>query len=284
MKIGERIADLRKAQNMTQEKLAELVGVTPQAVSKWENNWTQPDNDKLASIARHLNTTVPSLLWEDSSLPPWVLRDRMFSEDSMFTRMRTFAQTEGLQETNKALYYARTMHSTQTRKKGVLGKTDVPYIIHPLMAALHAHALGLKDDVLLAATLLHDVCEECDVSPLELPFSREVQEIVGLLTYEKPQSGPEDSAKTVYYERIAKNGKAAVIKALDRCSNVSTMAHSFSQEKLIRYIEETERYVLPLLQTIKENYLEYNDAYFILYYHILSVIESLKNMLERGGA
>ena len=238
----------------------------------------------MASIAEHLKTTVPALLQEESALPACVLRDRMFSEDSMFTRMRTFAQTEGLEETNRALYYARDKHSDQVRKKGVLGKEDVPYIVHPLMAALHAHALGLKDDTLLAAALLHDVCEDCGVAPSELPFSPEVQEIVGLLTYEVDKYVGEKDAKAAYYAGIAKNGKAAVIKALDRCSNVSTMAHSFSQEKLIRYIEETERYVLPLLQTIKENYLEYNDAYFILYYHILSVIESLKNMLERGGA
>ena len=283
MNLGERIAALRKEQGMTQEKLAELVGVTPQAVSKWENNWTQPDHDKLASIAGCLNTTVPALLREDGALPAWVLRDRMFSEESMFTRMRTFAQMEGLRETNKALYYARTMHKDQYRKKGVLGKTEVPYIIHPLMVALHAHAMGLRDDVLLASTLLHDVCEDCHVLPRELPFSEEVREIVGLLTYEKPQSGPEDQAKGAYYDRIAKNGRAAAIKALDRCSNVSTMAHSFTREKLIRYIEETERYVFPLLRTIKETYLEYNDAYFILYYHILSVTESLKNMLERDG-
>ena len=186
MNLGERIAALRKEQGMTQERLAELVGVTSQAVSKWENNWTQPDHDKLASIAGCLNTTVPALLREDGALPAWVLRDRMFSEESMFTRMRTFAQMEGLRETNKALYYARTMHKDQYRKKGVLGKTEVPYIIHPLMVALHAHAMGLRDDVLLASTLLHDVCEDCHVLPRELPFSEEVREIVGRMPAESP--------------------------------------------------------------------------------------------------
>lgn len=35
--LGSRIAELRRKKNMTQEDLANALGVTPQAVSKWEN-------------------------------------------------------------------------------------------------------------------------------------------------------------------------------------------------------------------------------------------------------
>lgn len=41
--FGARIADLRKSKNMTQEELAERLGLTSQAVSKWENNLSYPD-------------------------------------------------------------------------------------------------------------------------------------------------------------------------------------------------------------------------------------------------
>lgn len=41
--LGERIAYYRKKQNLTQEQLAEKCAVTPQAVSKWENDLTAPD-------------------------------------------------------------------------------------------------------------------------------------------------------------------------------------------------------------------------------------------------
>ena len=70
-------------------------------------------------------------------------------------------------------------------------------------------------------------------------------------------------------------------KIIDRCNNVSTMAKAFSDEKLNEYIEETETYVLPLLKTVKQNYMEYNNAVFLIKYHMLSVLESLKNMMMR---
>lgn len=41
--LGKRIMQLRKASGMTQEQLAEKLGVSPQAVSKWENDVSCPD-------------------------------------------------------------------------------------------------------------------------------------------------------------------------------------------------------------------------------------------------
>lgn len=41
--LGQRIAELRKKEGLTQEELAEKLGVSPQAVSKWENDISCPD-------------------------------------------------------------------------------------------------------------------------------------------------------------------------------------------------------------------------------------------------
>ncbi|MDU0348005.1 helix-turn-helix domain-containing protein [Actinomyces sp. MRS3W] len=60
--VGRNIARLRLAQAMTQEQLAKRMGVTPQAVSKWENDLNYPDVATLPVLARLLNTSVDELL------------------------------------------------------------------------------------------------------------------------------------------------------------------------------------------------------------------------------
>ena len=60
--LGRRIQALRRAQSLTQEALAERMGVTPQAVSKWENDLSCPDIMSLPQLARELHTTVDTLL------------------------------------------------------------------------------------------------------------------------------------------------------------------------------------------------------------------------------
>ena len=58
MTIGKRIALLRKEKGLTQEELAQHMGVSGQAVSKWENDQTCPDISALPKLARLLGGTV----------------------------------------------------------------------------------------------------------------------------------------------------------------------------------------------------------------------------------
>lgn len=60
--LGGRIAELRRQRNMTQEALAEVLGVSSQAVSKWENNLSCPDIQLLPALARTLRVTIDELL------------------------------------------------------------------------------------------------------------------------------------------------------------------------------------------------------------------------------
>lgn len=56
--IGRKIRALRKNKNMTQEQLAEVLSVSSQAVSKWENNISVPDIGLLPVIARYFGITM----------------------------------------------------------------------------------------------------------------------------------------------------------------------------------------------------------------------------------
>lgn len=65
MTLGEKIASARKEKGMTQEMLAEQLGVTRQAVARWETGLSVPDAGMLVRIAGALDTTVNDLLGEE---------------------------------------------------------------------------------------------------------------------------------------------------------------------------------------------------------------------------
>ena len=69
MTIGKRIALLRKEKGMTQEDLANAMGVSPQAVSKWENDQTCPDISALPKLSKLLGVTADELLEGKQELP-----------------------------------------------------------------------------------------------------------------------------------------------------------------------------------------------------------------------
>ena len=62
MTIGQRIAQLRKGQNLSQEGLEELMGVSRQAISKWEADAALPEVDKLIALSKQFQVTVGYLL------------------------------------------------------------------------------------------------------------------------------------------------------------------------------------------------------------------------------
>lgn len=280
MQLGHNIQYYRKQKEMTQEQLAQKVNVSFQTVSAWERDDYDPQLDKLELLAKALDVSVGDLCSDNTYDDfEWELKDQMFSVDHMYKFIRTYAQSTGSKETAAALPYAKKMHEGQYRK----GSGKVPYIYHPLMMACHALALGLSEDDLIAALLLHDVCEDCRdkdgnrIKPEDLPVNETVQEAVRLVTKpEKKYKGWEEE----YYENISNNRIAIIVKVIDRCNNLSTMASGFSRKKMKEYILETEKYIMPLLDIMKKRYEDtcYNAA-FLLKYQMLSNMENLKRVL-----
>ena len=137
---------------------------------------------------------------------------------------------------------------------------------------------GIRDDDVLSAILLHDVVEDCHVALEELPFNDTVREIVRLVTFD---AGGLDRqiAKKRYYEEISKNPKAALVKILDRVNNLSNMALGFTRDRMVEYITETEKYIVPLLRVVKDTEPRYSNALWVMEYHIYSLLETYKRLL-----
>ncbi len=66
MAFGKTIKDLRLKNNMTQEKLADLLNISPQAVSRWETDVAMPDISLLPPLANLFNVTTDYLLGMDT--------------------------------------------------------------------------------------------------------------------------------------------------------------------------------------------------------------------------
>lgn len=70
MNFQERLFDLRRQAGLSQEELANLVGVTRQAVQKWEAGTSRPDMDNLVSLSEYFQVSLDYLVTGTESAPP----------------------------------------------------------------------------------------------------------------------------------------------------------------------------------------------------------------------
>ena len=65
MKLSENLKRIRKENNLSQEQLAEKLGVSRQAVSKWESGQSYPEMDKVIQICKTFNFNMDELMNEN---------------------------------------------------------------------------------------------------------------------------------------------------------------------------------------------------------------------------
>ena len=69
IEIANRLVNLRKSNNLSQEALAEKLGISRQAVSKWERAEASPDTDNLILLARLYHISLDELLKTEDEIP-----------------------------------------------------------------------------------------------------------------------------------------------------------------------------------------------------------------------
>ncbi|PLX20576.1 hypothetical protein C0584_05010 [Candidatus Parcubacteria bacterium] len=181
-----------------------------------------------------------------------------------------FAKGANLPLTMKAVNLAHILHKGQERDDG----TDYVEHVVDTCHILISHRIT-KDEV-LAAAILHDVVEDGKYTLEEIAknFNDRVANLVRKLTKTK-NMGPEE-----YYRVIGDDIDALAIKAADRTHNVSDMIKVFSLERLKKYVEETEKYVLPQMKIARKMNIEYGDLFVALALHINSVLLPIKMIIE----
>ena len=99
IEIANRLVNLRKANNLSQEALAEKLGISRQAVSKWERAEASPDTDNLILLARLYGVSLDELLKTEDEIPM-----PESSERSMETVLAEHSGTEASQDIFRERY------------------------------------------------------------------------------------------------------------------------------------------------------------------------------------
>ena len=114
--ISEKIRAFRKAHKLTQEQLAEAMGVTVGAVSKWESGLSTPDLSLIVEMARFFETSVDVLLdykWQSGSMGEAVKRIRRLRNEKQFREAALEAEKALLKYPNSfdVVYESALMYS-----------------------------------------------------------------------------------------------------------------------------------------------------------------------------
>lgn len=99
MSLGNKLAEARKRQNLTQEQLAERLGVTRQAVSRWESDAAYPETDKIIRMAQILEVSCDYLLQDgvDEKGKPAALTVTRLLKQAQGKRVKlTFYEGDGM--------------------------------------------------------------------------------------------------------------------------------------------------------------------------------------------
>jgi HTH-type transcriptional regulator/antitoxin HipB len=106
IEVANRLVNLRKQMGLSQEQLAEKIGVSRQAVSKWERSEASPDTDNLILLARLYNVSLDDLLKTDDEIPTYDKAEKTAeptpeTESSGFDNENDYAENT---ETNRNEY------------------------------------------------------------------------------------------------------------------------------------------------------------------------------------
>lgn len=84
MTLGEKIYKLRNERNMTQEQLAEKLGVTRQSISKWEGDLVKPEIEKLKAMAKLFEVSLDDLISDEAAEVKPAKTDRLERDANIY--------------------------------------------------------------------------------------------------------------------------------------------------------------------------------------------------------
>ena len=91
MTLGEKLKEIRKKFGLSQEQLADIMNVSRQAITKWENDTGIPDTSNLQILAQTFGITIDYLLSNENELPLLVMRKQL-DKDKYENKIKSYAE------------------------------------------------------------------------------------------------------------------------------------------------------------------------------------------------
>lgn len=150
-------------------------------------------------------------------------------------------------------------HHTGTRKDGITPEIQHQISIGNYLRTLEPHLHNPENT--FAAAFLHDVREDYFVpdETVRRLAGGDVADAVEFLTKIRPDGSKKDTQ--AYFDGIAGNDIASIVKLADRIHNLQSMIGVFRPEKQIEYAREAETYFVPMLKTARRKFPRQEPAY-----------------------
>lgn len=156
IKIGEKIRLLRKKNDVTQDKLADHLGVTPQAVSRWESGVCYPDMNALPAIADYFSVSMDELLCYTGVQKAAKVKDYLAEAEHLLDRDKV---PEALEVLRRAMAEIPSDHSLQLETAevlslyaGMLEESGASERVEAAITALLSEAVSLCRHILEDST------------------------------------------------------------------------------------------------------------------------------------
>lgn len=210
-----------------------------------------------------------------------------------YTKLRTkiIGIIEGLMysdekyfEVRRALVYAENVHCHERKD----GAKEFSHQLEMLSIALSMHSLLLNPRDVYLAIIVHDTIEdypeESQTMMTEFPEAAQYSRTLAKFCDTHTLSAIGVKEYSQYFNNIASCEVCSIVKLIDRIHNLSTAPGVFSTTKITEYVDEVQKYFIPMYRTAKSIFNQ-RTAYEVLKTMLLTqcrTIETFVNLLNEA--
>lgn len=172
-------------------------------------------------------------------------------------------------------------HHTGVRKDGT------PEFSHQIFQAQFLRTLEpwlIDAEGTFVTVFLHDVVEDIETVTLDMvraQFGDTNAHSIDLMTnrWQDETKKPKES----YYGAMVDDPRASIAKGIDRLHNHQSMQGVFSDEKRVRYMGETEEFIIPMLKKARRKFPQQEPAYQNVKHVLLTQMELIRFHIPQGS-